>query len=194
MSNLEINDVEISLSADDISVFVSSSDLETTVSITNITLRRLSEWFASNRLSLNINKTNFILFCPKQKKYDNSKLNIFIDDLQMKQITHTKLLGVQIDQNLTWNKHIDTVALKIAQNLGIIRRVKDSIPPSYLLTLYNTYSALFPTATLPGLILTRPGLTKFCVPKNVHSDVLLGSPTLTTLIALGNIMFLMFLK
>ena len=80
---------------------------------------------------MNINKTNFILFCPKQRKYNNSKLKIFIDDFQIEQVTHAKFLGVQIDQNLTWNKHIDTVALKIAQNLGII-------PHSYLLTLYNT--------------------------------------------------------
>ena len=114
------------------------SQFNTNITITNIALRRLSEWFASNRLSLNINKTNFILFCPKQKKYDNSKLKIFIDDLQIKQVTHAKFLGVQIDQNLTWNKHIDTVAINIAQNIGIIRRVKDSIPHSYLLTLYNT--------------------------------------------------------
>ena len=100
MSNLEINDVEISLFADDTHVFVSSPDLETTVSITNITLRRLSEWFASNRLSLNINKTNFNLFCSKQMKYDNSKLKIFIY-FKIKQVTHAKFLGVQIDQNLT---------------------------------------------------------------------------------------------
>ena len=43
MSNLEINDVEISLYADDTSVFVSSSDFETTVSATNIAIRRLSD-------------------------------------------------------------------------------------------------------------------------------------------------------
>ena len=35
-------------------------------------------------------------------------------------LIHIKLFGVQIDQKLTWNKHIDTVALKIAQNLGTL--------------------------------------------------------------------------
>ena len=35
--------------------------------MSNAELDKLSEWFKSNRLSLNIKKTNYIIFSPKSK-------------------------------------------------------------------------------------------------------------------------------
>ena len=55
------------LFADDTNIFLHHSDLNILQSISNVELDKLSEWFKSNRLSLNIKKTNYILFSPKSK-------------------------------------------------------------------------------------------------------------------------------
>ena len=66
----------------------------------NLELNKLSSWFKSDKLSLNINKTNCIYF-----KNINSKhvlqYDIFIDDIPIIDKEVTKFLGVMIDSNLT---------------------------------------------------------------------------------------------
>ena len=52
------------LFADDTNIFLRHSDLNILQSMSNVELDKLSEWFKSNRLSLNIKKTNCILFSP----------------------------------------------------------------------------------------------------------------------------------
>ena len=66
-------------------------------------LPKLSLWFKANKLSLNMDKTKFIVFIPRQKR---NKLNITldIDGKQIKQVIDN--LGVVIDQHLSWKFHI----------------------------------------------------------------------------------------
>ncbi len=47
--------------------------------------------------------------------------------------------GIHIDENLTWKKHIDTITAKISKNIGIMNRLKNVLPCSILLTLYNSF-------------------------------------------------------
>src|SRR5271156_1438740 len=56
----------------------------------------------------------------------------------LQSVSFTKFLGVFIDNKLTWNKHIDFVANKIAKSIGAINRVKYIVPPSVLQSLYYT--------------------------------------------------------
>ena len=53
------------------------------------------------KLSLNIKKTNYIIFKSKQKVI-NYKLNIKLDNIEIKQVSFIKFLGVIINENLTW--------------------------------------------------------------------------------------------
>jgi len=56
------------LFADDTNIFLHHSDLSTLQTMSNAELDKLSKWFKSNRLSLNIKKTNYIIFSPKSKR------------------------------------------------------------------------------------------------------------------------------
>ena len=54
------------LFADDTNIFLHNSDLSILQSVSNnVELDKLSEWFKSNRLPLDIKKTNYIIFSPK---------------------------------------------------------------------------------------------------------------------------------
>ena len=56
------------LFADDTNLFISHNDPVYLINTLNRELDKLSTWFTANRLSLNLSKTNFIVFKPWQKK------------------------------------------------------------------------------------------------------------------------------
>ena len=53
--------------ADDTSIFYSSSDLETATNIVNNELAVVDLYMKANKLSVNIDKTNFVIFLSRQK-------------------------------------------------------------------------------------------------------------------------------
>lgn len=74
---------------------------------------KIMDWLKANKLSLNIAKTSYILFHPKQK-YVILNNNITLYDVSVKQVEVTKFLGVLVDQHLSRKSHISYVAKKIS--------------------------------------------------------------------------------
>ena len=60
------------------------------------------------------------------------------DGNSIKQVEFTKSLGVQIDENLTWNVHIEHISKKIASCIGILKKSKSFVPFETLLCIYLT--------------------------------------------------------
>ena len=42
------------------------------------------------------------------------------------------------DDQLKWNSHINTVAIKVSKGIGMIRRMKAFVPQSTLISVYNS--------------------------------------------------------
>lgn len=128
------------LFADDTNVFMHHKDLNTLQKICNTELENLSHWFKANKLSLNINKTNYIFFTSRSKyKTEASKsFSIQLDGKNIERVCHAKFLGVYIDQELTWNKHIQEICTKISKNIGIMSRISYKLNTPILSKLYNT--------------------------------------------------------
>ena len=80
--------------ADDTNLFYSNKNIKILFKEMNIELKNISEWLRANKLSINIDKTNFIL---------------------LKQVVSTKFLGVQIDENINWTHHITLTENKLAK-------------------------------------------------------------------------------
>src|SRR6218665_282944 len=105
----------------------------------------MKEWFCANRLSLNLEKTNFIVFHTPQKNLtsvDDVLNKIVIDGVTIKQVSNSKFLGVIIDEHLTWSHHINLVANKIAKNIGVVKKIAHLLLSKTLLGLY--YSMVDP--------------------------------------------------
>ena len=104
-------------------------------------------WLTANKLSLNIKKTNFVIFHPYQKRLNHEVTLKIYDNHTHKQFSlerkdYTKYLGVLIDNHLTWKYHISHVASKISRNIGIIARLRHFTPFSTLQHVYR--SLIFP--------------------------------------------------
>ena len=134
-----VPDLSLILFADDTSAFTSHHDLSTLNIIMNNGLDKLNTWFRSNKLSLNLKKTNYMLLGTRNKTNQfKDKFNLSINDTELDEVNAFKFLGVTVDQNLTWKNHIDELAKKCSSRIGILYKVRQFLPESALLSLYYT--------------------------------------------------------
>jgi len=125
------------LFADDTNIFISHSHLETLIHTFNTEMNNVCNWFKSNKLSLNVGKTNFIHFTAK-KKNNSSNVNINIDNTPIHPVNSTKFLGVIIDNKLSWKDHINKITVQVSRNIGVLKRLRYALPSNILFSLYNT--------------------------------------------------------
>ena len=128
------------LFADDTNIYFEAESPEKLERIINKELKELHTWLIVNRLSLNIDKTNFVVFHPYNKPL---KHNITLK-IQKKAITQkqsVKYLGIMIDSGLTWQAHIDTLSRKISRSIGLLYKIRPFVNKSIMKMLY--YSLIF---------------------------------------------------
>ena len=142
---LYINDIanvsnifKINLFADDTSLFHTHDNFESLIKETNQELTRISTWLTTNKLVLNISKTNYIIFTSKGKSYNKNVSNIKIDGNNIQQVNKTKFLGIVIEEHLNWTLHISHLCNIIARNVGILQKLRYFIPTYVLKILYHS--------------------------------------------------------
>ena len=92
------------LFADDTNIYCESDDLTLLTMKLNKELKRFKLWLDSNKLALNIGKTNFVLCHSPQKKLSgNFQLKIGNKEIQRNE--YVKFLGVLMDEHLSWKYH-----------------------------------------------------------------------------------------
>ena len=92
-------------------------------------MEALSEWFKANRLSLNIDKTSYILFCASNARpIPQHSFELFIESFKVKKVESCKFLGVYLDDKMTWKTHIKQITSKISKTVGMISRIKHILP------------------------------------------------------------------
>ena len=65
------------------------------------------------------------------------EINISIDDRTIKRVDHTKSLGLTIDAQLSWSKHVDEISKKVSSAIGALKRVRPFIPTDVAAQIYN---------------------------------------------------------
>ena len=133
------------LFADDTNVFLSHTSYDQLFKPANKELKSTSEWFKANKLSLNVSKTNFILFRSSKKQIPPNINNIIIDDRINPQVATSKFLGVHIDQHLKWKTHTEEINKKNTKSIGILIRISYLLPSHILTNLYYTLIYLYLT-------------------------------------------------
>ena len=121
-----INDIHISSSkvkfhlfADDTCIFHSSKNLHTLEIEANGALKNISDWLISNKLTLNIGKSNLLFF--NMNNIQKTYLDIQLGNKKLEAKEYAKYLEIHIDSKLTWEKQIQITNSKLHQGIGIIR-------------------------------------------------------------------------
>ena len=116
--------------ADDTNVTFAASDmlgLETQIN-TELKLS-INLWLRANKLSLNVAKTEFMVINSRQKLHflDEKTINVNVEGVKINQTDQSKALGLNIDENLSWKKHIHAVSKKVAFSIGALKRIRPFI-------------------------------------------------------------------
>ena len=125
------------LFADDTNLIYSNSNFDMLINNVNQELCNLTNWFQSNRLSLNVKKTHYILFGSKHVPL-NVNNNIYLNNNVIEKVSCTKFLGITVDEHLNWHNHISNLTSQLSRSIGILNRVRYILPRQTLLTLYFT--------------------------------------------------------
>jgi len=81
------------------------------------------DWFMANKLSLNLSKTNYIIFKPKSLNVDNiNNLELNFENQKINRVDVTKFLGIFIDSNLEWTAHVEHVCSQLSKSLYILKK------------------------------------------------------------------------
>ena len=87
--------------ADDTNLLNVNSCVKSINKQVNYDLKNLSNWLNANKISLNVGKTELVLFTSSKKQLD-CDLKIKLNGKRLYETDSVKYLGIQIDKRLTW--------------------------------------------------------------------------------------------
>ena len=140
-------DMDLSQFADDSTMSITSKTLKLALDITERELKKILEWLAVNKLIINLDKTNLMVFTHKRR---TGTVSINAYGHTINEITETTYLGVVIDNKLTWNAHIKHITNKISKSVSLLKMLKHTFPCRILKSLY--YSFVYPYFSYCNLI------------------------------------------
>ncbi len=126
------------LFADDTSVFIEGHTYNDTIRMLNNELEHIFIWLSSNKLTLNIEKTHYMVF-HRAKIKDRLSINVRMQGRPVNEAKSIKFLGVIIDNKLNWNEHIIYIKNKISKSIGIIYKTRKFVDKKTLVNMYYTF-------------------------------------------------------
>ena len=142
------NKLNFFLFADDTNIYLDGQNLSILELTLNKELKKLYEWLCVNRLSLNISKTNFVIFHAKNKV--KTPINLFINKKAIDEVNSVRYLGILLDSKLTFKGHIDEISKKVSGGIGVLYKLRPYVTTK---TLINVYYAIIYPFLLYGVVI-----------------------------------------
>ena len=105
-------------------------------SVINYELGKVIEWLNINKLSLNKEKSKYMIFHVPRK--ETQTLTLKIDNTNIEQVDEFNFLGLTLDANLTWKKHVNKIANNCSKTTGVLDKLKHVLPLYIKTLLYNS--------------------------------------------------------
>ena len=115
------------LYADDTCVVINVKDMLSLITILNHELHMLSTWLKANKLSLNTDKTYYMIIHRARIKLPDTVYPIIMNNSSLSNIKNHKYLGVILDSKMSWIQHIAYVKNKVAKGIGIMFKTRSSL-------------------------------------------------------------------
>ena len=158
--NIYINDLvyntelEPYLFADDTTLLDSHKDQKKLQEHANIEINKIQNFMQANKLSLNLTKTNYMIF--KNSKKDK-EFELKIKDYTIQEVNEIKFLGINIPTDLKFTSHYNHVISKMKSGLAALNMIKKTLPTRTKLQIFN---ALIKPHYEYASIVWTPNLTK----------------------------------
>jgi len=165
--------------ADDTCIVFSHDDNEHLHAVANEKLMKIAEWFCSNSLQLNTSKTKCMFFNLRGESAHNQ---IVLHDLKyhcytqscncgyIEDVSYHTYLGVIIDKNVNWNKHISSLINKLRFSLVLLYKISQVASPrlckmiyfnhiqSHLQYAIAAWGSIYKTALIPLQVIQKKAI------------------------------------
>ena len=170
--------------ANDTNLLCLSNSIKKLNKLVNADLKHLVHWLNANKISLNVKKTEMVIFKSKQKKFEGD-LKIKLCGKRLYPAESVKYLGVKIDTTLSWQHHVNDLSIKLNRANLLLFKMRKYVSLKILRSIYFVFlTPTYPTAVLSGLRIvvlvdsTNLDFTKKAVriinfqPRNSHASPL----------------------
>ena len=101
----------------------------------NNELKYLNKWLKSNKITINADKTKYMLFSYNR----NANLPIIkIGNNKINETSVTEFLGIDLDKKLNFVNRITEMSMKVAKSIGLLYKLNRFLPETILKTLYTS--------------------------------------------------------
>lgn len=122
--------------ADDTALIFNGDDWEQTKTRVTRGLLIVKNWMETYKLSLNLSKTNYIAFSLTMASRPNFS-EITICGNEIREVLHTKYLGIVVDQFLKWHFHIGYLSNRIHTLIHKFYLLREFLNRNLLITVYR---------------------------------------------------------
>ena len=103
--------------------------------LVNLDTKNLTVWLNANKISLNVDKTELVIFKHQRKKLD-TEIKIKLNRKRLYPSQSVRYLGIKIDQNLNWKDHINDIAVKLNRANALLFKIRNFVNITFLKTIY----------------------------------------------------------
>ena len=100
----------------------------------NVDLKSLTHWLLANKIALNATKTEVVVFRRKSNHVPNGK--IVLNGKKLDYESHTKYIGIILDEYLTFQPHRDILNAKLKRACNLLSISRHYVPKEILLQIY----------------------------------------------------------
>ena len=90
---------------------------------------------------LNMDKTKVMLITSRQKRttLSNADLTLQYYDIDLSITTGDKILGIHVDNNLSWNNHFNFLSKKLSSYMWLLSKIRIYLSTEHRVLFYNAY-------------------------------------------------------
>ena len=103
-------------------------------------MEKINVWAVANRLTINVDKTESMIFSFRDYDTTDSPLRLGSNDICYRD--ECKFLGVSLDNKLTFGGHVSSVLSKVSKSGGLLYKIRNFLTPEARLNFY--YSFIYP--------------------------------------------------
>ena len=122
-------------SADDTNLLCLSNSIKKLNKLINADLKYLVNWLNANKISLNVEKTEMVIFKYKQNKYVGD-LKVRLCGKRLYPTKSVKYLKIKIDANLNWQCQVKDLSVKLNRDNALLFKIRKYVSPKILRFIY----------------------------------------------------------
>ena len=127
--------------------------METLVSKVEKIIEKINSWFTANKLTLNIDKTSYVIFRSSRCTNVNPPDSITCGDIQIQRESKVKYLGIILHEHLNWDEHTNEICKKLKCFFPLFYNIRNYLNKDNVITIFYTmiYSRIKYASIVTGL-------------------------------------------